>query len=81
LPRIVIVELLAPLLLLGLGQQQGGGPEDAAAFLYWLMHQPDRRPKQFKPRRRHLKRSQTLKLVKMLWALQQARIFSTYNLS
>ncbi len=43
MPRVVVVELLAPLLLLGLGQQQqpavppalGGGPEDVAAFLYW----------------------------------------------
>jgi hypothetical protein len=95
LPRVVIAELLAPLLLLGLGQQQqpvapklGGGPEDAAAFLYWLMQQPQRPIRRFKPgrmdvpwKKQRLKRSQALKLIKMMQALQQARLFSAYKLS
>jgi len=95
LPRVVVVELLAPLLLLGLGQQQqpavppalGGGPEDVAAFLYWLMKQPQRPTRRFKPRRmdvplkkQRLKRAQALKLIKMMQALQQARLFSSYRI-
>jgi hypothetical protein len=95
LSRVVIAELLAPLLLLGLGQQQpatqsnlGGGPEDAAAFLYWLMHQPQQPTRRFKPgrmdvpwKKQRLKRTQALKLIKMMQALQQARLFSAYKLS
>ena len=87
------MELLAPLLLLGLGQQQpgalpalGGGPEDAAAFLYWLMKQPQRPMRRFKPgrmdlpwKKQRLKKSQALKLIKMMQALQQARLFSSYR--
>jgi hypothetical protein len=82
-------------LLLGLGQQQpaapsslGGGPEDAAAFLYWLMKQPQRPTRRFKHgrmdapwKKQRLKRTQVLKLIKMMQALQQARLFSAYKLS
>jgi hypothetical protein len=94
LTRVVVAELLAPLLLLGLGQQQpaaqalGGGPEDAAAYLYWLMKQPHRPVIRFKPgrmnvpwKKQRLKRNQSLKLIKMMQALQQARLFSAYKLS
>jgi hypothetical protein len=94
LTRVVVAELLAPLLLLGLGQQQpaapalGGGPEDAAAFLYWLMKRPQRPVRRFKPgrmdvpwKKQRLKRNQSLKLIKMMQALQQARLFSAYKLS